>query len=506
MNDDFPPADSARGLLKSMMVIASAQFLSIIIRILKTKLVAVMLGPSGIGILSILVNLQMLGSQLAGLGLPQSGVRELAAARGDVEVVARLRQVLVAALALQGGIALTVIWLLRERLSVWLLGEAGHATAVGLVGVAVLLFLLASSQRTLLQGMRRMGDLGRAMVLGTLVGAVAGITAVWLMGRDGLIWFLLVEPLGALVVTVIYVRRLPLPARSWVRIEEVWRRWQPMAHLGIALMLGGFMTTATLLMVRTLITRDLGFDAAGHFAAAYTITVVYGGFMLNAMQMDYFPRLSEVMRDYAAAARLINTQTQLTVAISGPVILFMIGLAPWVIQLLYAASFSDAAILIQWQMVGSLFKVTAWSIGQGLPASGRSGLYLIRQIPLNLVLFSIIWFGLPAFGLEITGIAFLCAYLVHLVVVVIFARRIHGFRWHRRSLRLLFLHTALCTALLVAARTSPEFAAIAAIVLAALTAIIGLRAVIAQIGTQGRLVSHILRFYERIGWPVKETR
>ena len=137
-----------------MAVIASAQFLSIIIRILKAKLIAVMLGPSGTGLLSVFTNLQMLASQAAGLGLPQSGVRDLASARGDPQVVNRLRKVLVSTLAIQGGIAMVVIWIMREQLSLLLLGETRQATEIGLVGIAVLLFLLASSQRTLLQGMR----------------------------------------------------------------------------------------------------------------------------------------------------------------------------------------------------------------------------------------------------------------------------------------------------------------------------------------------------------------
>lgn len=503
MTEDAPQANNTRGLLKSMMIIGSAQFLSIIIRILRAKLVAVMLGPSGTGLLSIFANLQMLGSQAAGLGLPQSGVRELAASRSDKAVMAQLRRVLVAALALQGGIAMAVIWLLREPLSVWLLGEARQATEIGLVGVAVLLFLLASSQRTLLQGMRRMGDLGRVMVLGTLAGAVAGIAAVWLMGQDGLIWFLLAEPLGALLVGLVYVRRLALPAEGWPAAGEIWQRWRPMVRLGMAFMLGGLLNVGTLLVVRMLIVRDLGLDAAGQFAAAWTITFTYIGFLVQAMATDYFPRLVEVIRDRDAATRLMNDQMQLALALGGPVLLLMIGLAPWLIRLLYSAEFDAASTVLQWQMAGSVLMLTTRSIGPAFTAAGRSMVFLYIQAQFNFLFLGIIWLGLPSFGIEAAGIGFLLAYLLQVILVAVLARRLHGFRWQPGTLQIFALHVLLTLALLALARSAPLWGAGLAIVLAGATALIGGHRVLSRIGPQGRLVSRVAWVYDLIGWPVK---
>lgn len=495
---------STRGLLKSMVVIASAQFLSIIIRLVRAKLIAVLLGPSGTGLLAVFANLQMLGSQTAGLGLTQSGVREMAAARADPAVVARLRRVLVVTLALQGGIAMAVIWLMREPLSRWLLGEVQHATEIGLVGVAVLLSLLAGSQRTLLQGMRRIGDLGRVVVLGTLAGAAAGIAAVLVMGRDGLIWFILAEPLGAILVALVYVRRLPLPAVGWPPAGEIWRRWRPMVRLGLAFMLGALATTATLLLVRTMITRDLGLDAAGQFAAAWTITITYVGFLLQAMGTDYFPRLSEIIHDRDAAARLMNDQMQLVLALGGPILLLMIGLAPWAIRLLYSAEFAEAAALLQWQMAGNVLKISSWAIGISFVAAARSGVFLYLQAQFNVFFLGAILLGLPALGIEAAGIGFLLAYVVHVAVVAALARRLHGFRWQAGTLRLFAIHGGLALALLALARAAPLAGAAAALLLAAATALSGVRGVIVRIGPHGRLVSRLARFYEMIGWPVRD--
>ena len=44
---------NSRGLIKSMLVIGSAQVVNILISIVRMKVLAVLLGPSGVGLLSI---------------------------------------------------------------------------------------------------------------------------------------------------------------------------------------------------------------------------------------------------------------------------------------------------------------------------------------------------------------------------------------------------------------------------------------------------------------------
>ena len=67
--------------------------------------------------------------------------------------------------------------------------------------------------------------------------------------------------------------------------------------------------------------------------------MTYVGFLLGAMAADYYPRLTEVIHDKVAAVRLMNDQAQLGLAIGGPVLLLLIGLAPWVIILFYSKEF-----------------------------------------------------------------------------------------------------------------------------------------------------------------------
>jgi len=496
---------SSRGLIKSMLVIGSAQFLNILISIVRMKVLAVLLGPSGVGLLSIYTSLLGMVEQTAGLGMGSSGVREIASSRGDEATLSRVRRVLFAAHLLQGALAMLAVWLLRERIAIWLFGDAVRATEVGLIGIAILLSLLASAQTALLQGLRKIGDLGRVTVIGAFVGTLAGLAAVWLQGESGLIWFILVQPLAAVLIALHYTRRLPKPTAASLSLFETWDVWKPMAKLGAAFMLGGLATSATLLLVRGRISQELGLDAAGYFAAAWGISMTYVGLLLGAMAADYYPRLTEVIHDKVAAVRLMNEQAQLSLAIGGPVLLLLVGLAPWVISLLFSKDFAPAATLIQWHILGNVFKIAGWSLGFAHVAAGRSKIFLFNQLAWNSIFLLITWLGLSSFGIAITGPAFVVAYGLGLIINIALVRHFLDFRWQGLSIGLLGLHSGLSLTLLVIAFMAPVLAAALSIPLALATGLLGLRIVLSTLGKHGRLPTRLYVIFERLGWPIQSA-
>jgi PST family polysaccharide transporter len=492
-------------MIKSMLIIGSAQGLNILISIFRVKVVAVLLGPSGVGLLTIYNNLQEMVQQTAGLGMGSSGVREIAASRGEEVTLSRVRRVLFFAHALQGLLAMASVWFLRDQIATWLFGNPARATEVGLIGVAILLGLLGTAQTALLQGMRRIADLGRVTVLGALACTVVGLAAIWLQGENGLIWFILVQPLAIVLIALHYTRRLPRPTDTRPSLFQAWRIWKPMAKLGLAFMLGALATTATLLLVRGRIAQELGLDAAGHFAAAWGITMTYVGFLLGAMGTDYYPRLTEVIGDHAAAGKLINDQAQLSLAVGGPVLVALIGLAPWVITLLYSSEFGPAVTLLQWQTMGNVFKVASWALGFSLAASGRGKTFLLVQVNFNIVFLVMVWPFLELHGIIAAGPAFAIAYFLHFVLICVLVRRIYNFRWEALSQQLLTLHASLAAALLGLALTVPTVAAFASPLVAGATGIFGLRVVLTKIGIEGRFTSQLSDLYTRIGWPIRTT-
>ena len=82
MPNDHQP-NSYGQILKSTALIGGSQILSIIISIARTKLFAVLLGPSGIGLMGIYTATFNMINTLFSMGIGTSGVRQIAEAAGS---------------------------------------------------------------------------------------------------------------------------------------------------------------------------------------------------------------------------------------------------------------------------------------------------------------------------------------------------------------------------------------------------------------------------------------
>jgi PST family polysaccharide transporter len=173
------------------------------------------------------------------------------------------------------------------------------------------------------------------------------------------------------------------------------------------------------------------------------------------------------------------------------------------IQLLYSAEFAPAASMLQWQSVGNVFKLASWPLGFAFAAAARSKVFLFVQLSWNLLFLTMLWIGLPAFGLEVAGTAFLVAYAIHFLILNLIVRRLHGFRWDGLTLRLLSTHILLSFALLGLSFAIPVAGAAASVLLALATGLFGLRIVLHKVGPAGRLATRFAQFYTMICWPLE---
>jgi len=398
-----------------------------IIGILKVKVLAMLLGPTGVGLMGLYQNILGVASTMAGCGLGNSGVQQLAASKENTATLALVRRALFLANLLLGLIGMAALWLIREPVSKWVFGDAARVDEIGWIGFGVLLSLLAVSQTTLLQGMRRIGDLARVNIISSVIGAIFGVLAIGWLGMDGVLWFTLTVPAAGVLAAAWYVSRLPGP-EGGDDLGELRKQWQVMFLMGIPVMAGGLSVLVTLLFARSLVLQGYGLDATGFYQAAWAVSMAYIGFVLNAMGMDYFPRLASVKNDRARANSMANEQTEMALLLAGPILLAMMTFAPWVISLLYSESFASATELLRWQVMGDIAKIMSWPMGFVALALGRGGVFFCTQLAWNAIYLLIIWLGLPEMGLVSVGVGYLVAYVVLFAVVYGVARQLIGFR------------------------------------------------------------------------------
>ncbi|MBV9528994.1 oligosaccharide flippase family protein, partial [Sphingomonas sp.] len=80
---------SHRHILRSSIIVGAAAMANVFLGLVRMKGAALLVGPSGVGLISLLLNLVMLAAAIAGLGFGASAVREIAAAEGAGDLARR---------------------------------------------------------------------------------------------------------------------------------------------------------------------------------------------------------------------------------------------------------------------------------------------------------------------------------------------------------------------------------------------------------------------------------
>ena len=449
-------------ILRSSAIVGGASVVGIALGIVRTKILALLLGPSGVGLIGLYTSIFDLVRSIAGMGISRSGVRQIAESVGSENTqqigrtVVTLRRVALI-LGLAGAAAL---FALCGPVTQMTFGNRRNSGSVALLSVAVLFAAVSSGQTALVQGMRRIGDLARLSVLGALFGTIFSIPIVYVFGERGIALFLVAVAAAGNLSSWWYARKIKLETVS-LTWHEVAEEASGLLKLGFAFMASGLMSLGAAYLVRVFILRQIGADAAGFYQAAWMLSGLYVGTILQAMGTDFFPRLTAVANDDGACNRLVNEQTEIGLLIAAPGILATLTLAPLVIHVFYSASFEPAIDLLRWHCLGMFLRVASFPMGYIILARGQRGLFLMTETLSNLVYVALIWGGVSYFGLVGTGMAFFGMYLFCWLLVFCVVKRVSRFAWSPPSIRLGVFLTPLVGIVFVTGRVLPPQASLA---------------------------------------------
>jgi enterobacterial common antigen flippase len=440
------PAESEKHtygqILKSTALIGGSSTLNLAIGIVRTKALAVLLGPAGIGLLGLYGSISDLARSIAGMGVNSSGVRQIAEAVGSgnadriAQTVTVLRRISIV-LGIFGAVLLAAF---SQQVSTLTFGSEQHAGAVCLLSIAVLFRLVADGQGALIQGMRRISDLAKLGVLGALLGTIISIPLVYFFREEGVVPSLVAVAAMSILTSWWYGRKVEVKPIV-LTASQFRQETASLLKLGFAFMASGFLMMGSAYAVNTIVTRSLGLDAAGLYQSAWTLGGLYVGFVLQAMGADFYPRLVGVAKDDRQCNRLVNEQAQVSLLLAGPGVIATLTFAPLVIALLYTAKFSEAVEILRWICLGMTMRVITWPMGFIIVAKGRQTIFFATELAWTIVNVGLAWLCVQSFGVNGAGMAFFGSYVFHGLMIYPIVRGLSGFRWStdNRKTGLLYL-------------------------------------------------------------------
>lgn len=417
---------SIKDIFKITTLFSGVQGLNLLLNLVRTKLAALILGPSGIGLNSIYNEMRELIHTTTNLGMDVSGIREVSQAyeEGDVrkiEDAILLLRSWVLLLALAGAL---ICFVLSEPLSWITFSDFTHTWDFALLAPSIAFSTLNCGEMAILKGTRKIKALAAISVIDVIAGIVTTIPVYYIWGLAGVVPALVLLTLATYLIVICYSYR-EFPVRLSFAGNNL-RNGFPMLIIGISFVLTGIVGHGTELAIRTYLNNVASLNIVGLYSAGYTVVMTYGGVLFASLDNDYFPRLSGIFSDMQKRQETMNKQIEVLLMLMVPLVIVLIIALPIVIPILFSSQFNAVIPMAQIASLGLLFRAVLLPAGYMPMSAGDSKSFLgLEIVSYAIILVSVIT-CYHFYELIGAGVALCVSNFIDMVVILSFVRWRYG--------------------------------------------------------------------------------
>jgi O-antigen/teichoic acid export membrane protein len=419
---------SYRHILKYTGIFGGVQGLNVLIGLVRTKLVAILLGPSGMGLASLFNTTVGFVSQATNLGLPISAVRQMSELydRGDQEAINHFVKVIRGWSLLTALVGMLVCVAIGPFLSQTTFAWGDHSLHFMLLSPAVGMMAITGGETAILKGMRKLGSIAIIQVLAVVAALAISVPVYYVFGESGIVPVIVMMAFATMVLTLKQsLKLIPLRLRG---AKGMLGEGMEMVRLGVAFTLAAVIGTASEMLIRSYLNVTGDLDILGLYNAGYMLTITYAGMVFSAMEADYYPRLSAVQHDIEATNETVNRQMKVSLLLISPMLAALIIALPLLVPMLFSGKFLPVVGMAQVAALAMYMKVLTLPVAYITLARGYSLSYLFLESCYFVVFVVLIIVGYQYWGLFGTGLAITLAHVFEYVLVNGYAYKKYGYR------------------------------------------------------------------------------
>lgn len=426
-------------ILKYTSLFGGVQVLTILIGVVRNKILAVLLATEGMGLMSLLNSAVNFISQSTNLGIPFSAVRELSERfdKGDEQQTAHSIAVVRALTLVAALLGMAVCILAGPLLNAFSFSWGNHTLHFILLAPAVGLLALTGGETAILKATRRLGEMARIQVTAVALVLLITLPLVWIFNYKAIVPLIVATALVTAALTVAYSWRVYPPKLSLTatvaenkfrQMAKLLAEGKPMVRLGLAFVGAAALISGAEMAIRALLNVEADLDIVGIYNAGYMITITYAGMVFAAMETDYYPRLSAVNHDMMAVRDVANKQIEVSLLILSPMLAVLILVLPILVPLLFSAKFIPAVGMAQAAVMAMYFKAVSLPVAYITLSKSDSVAYLLLEGFYAIMLVVCVIAGFRHWGIVGAGMGISLSYLIELAVNVCFTRLRYRFR------------------------------------------------------------------------------
>lgn len=356
---------------------ASAHGLRMLVNLVIIKMIAVVLGPAGLGAIGNLLSVLSVVMVFAGGGIANGIAKYVAQYRQRPRHMVRLLETAFAIGFAMSGVIMGISILAARPIAIALFNTASLWWLSPLLGVAHFACFLGTATIAIANGQQRSDLFAAISISAYLVCLPAAFVLIHVFGFAGAALALMFMA-GCTALPSLWLL-LRAPVRRVLRLRFHHPETKQLIHFGAMTFISALTFPIAEILVRTAVTGSLGIEQAGIWQASIRLSSAIMGFCTVYLATSYMPRLSAMTEPDTAFHFVLRTIIRIGLIFM--VIAFAVYTARGlVVPLLFSRTFAPLEPLMGWQLTGDLFRVCAYVIGFFVIARAKLALHIGAEL------------------------------------------------------------------------------------------------------------------------------
>lgn len=419
------------GILKALGIFGGVEMVKIICSVVRSKLIAIWIGSVGVGLFGIYNTAIDLLNVIFQLGIRDSAVRDIAANKSNtthtIIIVRRWALIL-------GLIAFIATIAISPALSIITFDDNSHTLSFIVIAFIIFMASIQNGELAILQGTNQLGRLAKATMWGVITGVVISIPMFYFWGIDSVLPALVVFSL-ATTIAILSQRVKVLNPVPHITLRETIDKGRGFIILGTFLTISAIVNNLVSFLFMAYLNTEGDTSTVGYYNAGYTLINRYLGVIFIAIAMEYYPRLSQVIKSNRRTSTFVSHEMSVALWVMLPVIAIFISANELIISLLYSSDFLAAQPFVVWATTGTIFRAISWCMAYVILARGDGKIFLFTESASAVTCITLNIFAYRHWGLEGLGMAYVAWYIIYTLIVgcvYYFRYRLHlGKRMYR---------------------------------------------------------------------------
>ncbi len=407
-----------KSLGKTTIWTATSTLAKILIGLLVVKLLAVHFGTEGVGRAANYMTLLTVLGVFAGAGIfngVTKYVAEYEEQQPQLSAVLATSSLIILLFSVLLGV---VLFAFSAPIADFLFAENGYQNVIRIVAVAQLGIALSNYFLAILRGQRNAKGNAISIIIGALIGIIAFLIGLYTFGYQGALVGLALIPAVA-VLPAYFMLKKPNLHFSLRLLKPHFESQYARKLLKFSGMV--FITAITLplayILMRDWLIQAYSVHDVGLWQGVSKISDAYLQFITAAFSVYLLPTFSKLTHHQA-----IKQEVWKALKFVLPVTLFVSVsiylLREIVIRILFSEQFLPMENLFLWQLLGDVFKVSAYIFGYLIVAKAALKLYVLAEISQLVLLLGTSYWLIPAHGAQGATQSYMITYIVYFMLCV----------------------------------------------------------------------------------------